>query len=53
MNMQLSQNSFEEEQLGRSPRGFHKTEMDYMDFIQTFASVKSQKYNLYINCYKK
>jgi hypothetical protein len=42
-NVQKSQNSFEEEWPVRSPRGLHKTEMESVDFIQIFTSVKLQK----------
>lgn len=36
------------ERPGRSPRGLHKTEMESIDSIETFASVKSRKISLYL-----
>jgi hypothetical protein len=51
--VQLSRNSFEEEQLGRLARGLCKTEMDSMGIIPIFSSLKSQRDIFIYNCYMK
>jgi hypothetical protein len=35
------------------PWGLHKTEAEYTDFIEIFASLKSRKISLYFSYYKK
>jgi hypothetical protein len=32
---------------GLSPRGLHKTETEFTDFIEIFASLKSRKLSVY------